>query len=604
MSLKAKTSTKLNVKKVILYTALGGGALSVLIYISLTFFGVIVNPKEAFAESLKGYSWNASITIDDSKVHGSIDLQDFPVAITITNPNLKHTSLGGKVENKLGYDIAFTTEEDDRISHQIEHYDPTTGELVAWVKVPTLYANSATNLKMYYGNSDLANDRTDPSSEDVFNSIYEGVWHMDDDPESADLNDATGDNNAKMYGGMKSKDLIDGKIGKAIDFDGKDDYFAIDQKKYSKKGEIETMTVSGWLNTTYNNNNWQKNWSILDFDRSEYFNLFIHGDGRAAFCTRGSGIVKANTTGIDDFYAGNKGQLNDGNWHHIVGVYDGTNKYLYIDGVLAAAKNNAHQGAKLGTGRTRYGFIGDGSEATTVNGKRNNMYYDGQLDEIRLSNVVVSADWIATEFENQNSPATFSTVVFSSVALPVELSSFNVKKVDEGAEITWVTESEINNDYFTIEKSSDGVDYSVLGEVVGAGNSNGKLTYSYIDDAVESGVNYYRLKQTDFDGKFEYFPPKSITNNGDASGSFSIRTVKPNPFTDQFTIEIESDDYSIVNLLISNINGKQEHSTQINIDEGVTEYVYGEGSSLSPGIYVVNLIREGEEPVSVKIVKK
>ncbi|MCO6500019.1 MAG: T9SS type A sorting domain-containing protein [Vicingus serpentipes] len=360
----------------------------------------------------------------------------------------------------------------------------------------------------------------------------------------------------------------------------------------------------GWVKTTYNHTTYSKNWSMLDFDRSEYFNVYVHGDGRAAFSTCGSGVVKASSTGIDDFFAGSAGQLNDGNWHHIAAVYDGTDKYLYIDGVLAATKNNPHQGAKLGTGTTRYGFIGDGSEANSFNGSRNNIYYEGQYDEIRFSETAFSADWIATEYENQNSPTTFSTVVFSSVALPVELSNFDVQRVGKGAEITWTTESEINNDYFTIEKSIDGVNYSRVDDVVGAGNSRAKLNYMYIDNAVLNGVSYYRLKQTDFDGKFEYFPPKSINNETVVSGSLVIKTVKPNPFTDRFTIEIESSGDAVVSLSITNINGKQEHLSQINIDEGVTEYVFDNGSGFLPGIYIVNLIKEGEKPVSMKIVKR
>ena len=601
MSLKTKTSTKLNVKKVIIYTLLGGGALSILVYIGLTFFGVIVNPKEAFALDIAKYSWDAEIIIDNTKVSGSNDLEDFPVLLEITDVNLKHVSLGGKVENKMGYDVVFADEKNKQLDHEVVDYDPTVGKYVAWVKVPALYATVDTKIKMFYGGASITKDPSD--SKGVFNSNYESVWHMDNDPSSSDLEDAVNNNDAKDYGGMDANDLVSGKIGMAIDFDGKNDYLAIEGKRYKKKGAIKHLTVTGWLKTTFNHTTYSKNWSMLDFDRSEYFNVYVHGDGRAAFSTRGSG-EKASSTGIDDFFAGNQGQLNDGDWHHIAAVYDGTNKYLYIDGALAGTKNNPHLGAKLGTGATRYGFIGDGSEASSVNGKRNNIYYEGQYDEIRFSETAFSPDWIATEYTNQSSPTTFATVVFSSVALPVELASFDVKRIEEGAEITWITETEINNDYFTVEKSTDGVNYIGLDEVVGAGNSNARLNYSYIDDVVESGVIYYRLKQTDFDGKFEYFPPKSINNEEETSSSLSIRTIKPNPFTDQFTMEIVSEDYSIANLVITNINGKQEYSSQINIDEGITEYIYQEGSSLPSGIYVVNLIREGQETVTSKIVKR
>ncbi len=88
--------------------------------------------------------------------------------------------------------------------------------------------------------------------------------------------------------------------------------------------------------------------------------------------------------------------------------------------------------------------------------------------------------------------------------LPVELVYFNAKRNDKIVDFTWKTLSETENDYFTVERSKDGVNFKPILEVNGAGNSNVPLNYYQIDPHPLTGINYYRLKQTDFDYKFTY----------------------------------------------------------------------------------------------------
>lgn len=105
-----------------------------------------------------------------------------------------------------------------------------------------------------------------------------------------------------------------------------------------------------------------------------------------------------------------------------------------------------------------------------------------------------------------NSGTTVSVLmnICSLVGLPVELLSFSGVSVGKEVLITWSTASEINNDYFTIERSRDGIDFENAGEVNGAGNSTLTLDYKYVDQQPYPGINYYRLKQTDVDGVFKY----------------------------------------------------------------------------------------------------
>ena len=89
----------------------------------------------------------------------------------------------------------------------------------------------------------------------------------------------------------------------------------------------------------------------------------------------------------------------------------------------------------------------------------------------------------------------------AAVGLPIELVLFEGKKLGLNNELIWRTQTEINNDYFTIEKTTDGVTFETVGTASGAGNSNTVLNYNLIDQNVQKVINYYRLVQTDTDGK-------------------------------------------------------------------------------------------------------
>jgi hypothetical protein len=88
--------------------------------------------------------------------------------------------------------------------------------------------------------------------------------------------------------------------------------------------------------------------------------------------------------------------------------------------------------------------------------------------------------------------------------LPIELLSFTAKYQDGIVLLNWATGSEINNDYFTLERSRDALNAEIIGFVDGAGNSSRTLHYQFVDRDPLPGISYYRLKQTDYDGSFEY----------------------------------------------------------------------------------------------------
>ena len=479
-----------------------------------------------------------------------------------------------------------------QLDHEIESYDPQTGALTCWVRLPVLFNNVNTELKIGVGNPNITVTTT---PESVWNATYEAVYHMHNNPNNQDLDDVAGNFDGVDYGSMGSSNLISGKISKAIKFNGSSNYYAIKNKSFHGTGSIPTLMVSSWVRTNFSHSSYSSNWSIVDFDRSEFFNFYVHGTGKISFSSTGS-------NGTNDFNGGQSGQVNDGNWHYVVGVYDGSSKLLYIDGVLVATQSNAHNGAGIGRNITRYGFIGDGSEASSFNSSRNNIYFDGELDEIRILTVPKSADWIATEYNNQNSPSTFYSLGNIN-NLPIELDYFKASLNDDQVNVKWKVISQRDNDYFTVERSTDAQNFEPIGTVKGAGTTLEVLKYSFIDKAPLEGLSYYRLKQTDFNGMFQEFNIVAINYSKNVETA-SLSKVYPNPFIDVISVEYELSSSGEVSFSLINQSGIQFYNESVYADEGKNSIKFQSLGDLPKGIYMLNLYQNSVFLASKKIIKQ
>ena len=164
-------------------------------------------------------------------------------------------------------------------------------------------------------------------------------------------------------------------------------------------------------------------------------------------------------------------------------------------------------------------------------------------------------------------------VGITDIPLPIELLSFDVKGVSNSVHISWTTLTERNNDYFTIERSVDGINFTPVGYVDGAGNSLESISYSFIDSKPVSGISYYRLRQTDFDGKTEAFEIKAIELELASFGS-----VYPNPASSVVYITSANSDlvaveiYSSLGTLV--FNSRLEGQDQVIDITGLSSGVY------------------------------
>jgi len=162
--------------------------------------------------------------------------------------------------------------------------------------------------------------------------------------------------------------------------------------------------------------------------------------------------------------------------------------------------------------------------------------------------------------------------------LPIELVNFDAFSEETVVRTEWLTSSEINNDYFTVERSIDLENWEVIGTLDGAGNSTEEQSYELIDYRPVTGVSYYRLKQTDFDGKETYSDTRSVQRS-----NYSEPVIHPVPTWSSITVEGDWDqigDYAITDQMGHDVTARVA-STQ-----GPNKYVrYLDLTELSAGIY-------------------
>ncbi len=181
--------------------------------------------------------------------------------------------------------------------------------------------------------------------------------------------------------------------------------------------------------------------------------------------------------------------------------------------------------------------------------------------------------------------------------------NFTATAVPQGVQLQWNTSSEINNDYFTLERSADGINYEAVDNIDGSGNTSQTVEYHYVDESPATGVNYYRLCQTDFDGSQKTFESISVTAGEDAS-LLSVVNVYPNPFNGDFLLTYHSNEKKPTVLEILNPDGKPIYSETLKSDSGVNVYDFNNKIKLPHGIYFVTLLQGKTKTEAIRIVKK
>jgi len=173
-------------------------------------------------------------------------------------------------------------------------------------------------------------------------------------------------------------------------------------------------------------------------------------------------------------------------------------------------------------------------------------------------------------------------------ALPVELMSFSAILKKNLVHLNWMTATEVNNYGFDIERKKENEDWKVLGFVEGHGNTNSPKEYSFLDNDIDAaGIYYYRLKQIDNDGSYEFSQMIEVDFNSPVS--FELKQNYPNPFNPSTTITFTLPANEIVSLSVYNMLGEEIQILQNGfLEAGIYSYNFN-AEELPSGVYIYNL---------------
>ncbi len=172
--------------------------------------------------------------------------------------------------------------------------------------------------------------------------------------------------------------------------------------------------------------------------------------------------------------------------------------------------------------------------------------------------------------------------------LPIELVSFEAQPKNNKVHVSWTTATESNNDFFTLEKSQDGLNFEIVGTIKGAGNSNSISNYEFIDEKPFKGTSYYRLKQTDFDGEINY---SGITTAYMKEESINL-IASPNPASDKLNLNFNSYDETQTDITVFDLQGRPVISESFKSLEGNNSKDL-DILKLSPGFYYIVVQTDG-----------
>jgi hypothetical protein len=380
----------------------------------------------------KFYGYERSIVIDHNKVPDS-DQPNFPFYFAVTDPQLATTANGGHMASSSGYDIQFSTDPAGlkTLSYELGQYNPVTGQVVAWVQVPVLSHTQDTVIYMFYGNAAITASQQNPAG--VWDSNYAAVYQFDN-VQPGFVPDSTINGNEAWGEGLQQ---ATGEPGGAASFDGATSYLDLppnDFASYPVYGSEANFnsTVGVWFKTSA---------SGVILGQTDGSSPGGYPDGWIpALYIDTNGYLRANFFDLENAQqVVSSTPLNDDNWHYAVlsfntdgatytyffGPITTTNgrETVYLDGQVIGSQDglipkqynyswynyySPTYSYYLGTG-----YVGGSWYTWPATSSINNsgwFYFNGSLDQVEISSIARSGDWVRAEYLNQSSPSTFFTL--------------------------------------------------------------------------------------------------------------------------------------------------------------------------------------------------
>jgi len=342
-------------------------------------FSFQTEPMMVFDPFEEGWQYRKKITINHTQVAGN--LTNFPVLVSTVDSDLRD-----KAQDD-GDDILFMDGDGvaTRLYHEIEYYNESTGELITWVNISSIFDDKDSNLYLYYGNK---NSNSQQFSDKVWNMNYVMVQHMNDETTSSIEDSTIFDNDGTKIGNKEPIENL-AKIGYGQDFDAVNDYIRISDSDSISVGAGD-LTISAWIKPR------SEEITILSKvqggHNKEYF-LYTKPEQQIRYMIE-------NWYDDSDHYTTTTSPINFNEWQHIAVTFDadtyGTK--IYHNGMPQGTTGSIDELPKMLDDDLTIGIYG---------GNLMEKPFDGIIDEVRISDITRNSDWILTGYNNQNDPVSF-----------------------------------------------------------------------------------------------------------------------------------------------------------------------------------------------------
>ena len=461
------------------------------------------------------FLYRKPITIPDSMTPATCgsNLSNFPLLVSVNNDaRLKTVAHGGHVQNASGNDIIFRATDPAictdtgnpapcTLDHEIETYDGSAGTLIAWVRIPTLKYNASSTIYMYYDNAAVNSATTNPTG--VWDGNFIGVWHLKEKPSDTapQFKDSTSLQNDGTQNNMVDTDQQQGKVGGSIHFNGTN--AKIPTKTGASVKGLTQFTISAWVNAdTLGDDIYEE---CLNIGTNTRVKFLISGVNGNKFTLRGR---SPDGGGLTD-WAVAANAASTGTWYYAAGVFDSVADvhHLMVNGVdttknvVTDAITNSEPSLPPAMG----------SRAT------GGEYWQGYIDEFRISNTARSVCWLGTEYNSMATPASVGAEESSGVTA-VTLLEFTAVGDGSDVKVGWQTTLETQNMGFDLYRSEsrEGPYEKLTPQLIPGGFDSPGGSYGYTDKGLVRGrLYYYLLEDVDVHGRVTRHGPICVDWDGD-----------------------------------------------------------------------------------------
>lgn len=345
--------------------------------------------------------WNHSrkIVLNTTQSGAGIsgNVYNFPVLIRLSESNFDFSQAQSD-----GRDLRFKKPDDTPLPYEIERWDTEKKRAEIWVKIDTIFGNDNTRFfRMYWGNTSAVSES---NSAAVFDTAtgFQGVWHLSEENDN-NVPDATGNHYDGTSYNMNEASAVTGTVGMARDFDGSSGYISMPSTSDSKLNfpQNGTYSISLWACTDTIDTLWR---AVAGKGHEQYYvQLKCLGENRATW----EFVEFHDNLGWEYSEDSVPPAPGSGEWLHIVGVRDGQNQRLYINGEEVVDTASVMEGEYPRDSGDDF-TIGRHGHTVTIPYEQGWSYFDGKIDEVRVTSLALSPDWIRLCYMNQQTDDTLT----------------------------------------------------------------------------------------------------------------------------------------------------------------------------------------------------